>query len=248
VKRCSWIGAAALAALFACATGTQDTTGDLGGGTDDASTASPEGGLPGDDGGTSPQPGKDAASTADGSSGPTDSGAKPDAGPVDAGCTVTTMNLLTNGNFDTGAAPWVSSGTPVIGTSAQIGQTPQSAPNAVKLAGKNSASDVVYQTVAIPANATAATLKGYTWVTTSDLGTYDYLRLQTRDSTGTKLEELTNFSPSSSDVSWVSFSKALPTVHAGQSIQIALVATTDSSLSTTFWVDGLDLEVTYCKY
>ncbi len=248
----------------ACATGTQDVTGDnqLNHPNVDSGPqpgADDEGGMLSDDGGSlvkakNPDAGggdnsqdAGASSTDAGNDGaaPVDAGMKPDAG-----CLVTTENLLVNGNLDNGKAPWVLSSASDFASPPALPVTPQSGVTAAWLGGAPNANDYFYQPVVIPANATAAHLKGYRWIATTDIPGADILSIQTRSSGGTKLEELASLSPgsSSSDTKWIAFDYTLPALHAGQTIQIAFIGTTDSSLNTNFFIDSLDLEVTYCKY
>jgi len=271
VKASTYLGFASSLVIVlvaaACATGTENQTGDNqlvdpgddGGqqqGIDDS-----EAGMLSDEGGSQVQGKKDSGSQesqdassqqgTDAGTG-TDSGTGVDSGPPkpDAGCVVTTQNLLTNGNLDTGKSPWVLSAADVFAATADLptGITPQSGGTTSWLGGADNANDSFYQAVAIPANATAAHLKGYKWIGTEDIAGSDHLSIQTRSSAGSKLEELVNLSPGKSDGKWIAFDYTLSNVHAGQTIQIAFIGTTDSSLNTNFWVDSLDLEVTYCKY
>lgn len=249
------------AAAAACVTGTQDLPGDPipdpgeDGGTQPNDDDS--GGTLADDSGTAakqknPDAGSvvttpDAGSTDAGTVVP-DSGSKPDASVADGGCKVVTENLLVNGNLDNGKAPWVLSSAAVLASTADLPVAPQSGGYGAWLGGAPNANDFLYQVVAMPSNATAAHLKGYRWIATADFANIDILSFQTRSAAGTKLEQLGTLSPGSSDSKWVAFDYTLPNVHAGTSIQIAILGTTDSSLNTNMMVDTLDLEVTYCKY
>ncbi len=252
----------------ACANGSQDVGGDNsatdpGAGQQSSSDDDGGGNVLSDDGGSAvkqknPDAGGidavDAAGSGDSGSsgkdagGSTDSGTKVDASTTDAGCAVVTENLLVNGNLDTGKAPWVLSSAGVFDTPPSLPVTPQSGAIAAWLGGAPNANDSFYEPVAIPANATAAHLKGYRWIGTTDIAGADVLSIQTRSSAGAKLDQLASLSPGSSDTKWIAFDYTLPTAHAGQTIQIAFIGTTDSSLNTNFFIDSLDLEVTYCKY
>lgn len=253
-------------AAAACATGTQDQTGDnplsdpgdsgqqnvddseAGMLTDDA--AGVVKGKNPDASSSEPDASQSTGDAAPDAGGGTDAGTDSGTTKPDAGCVVTTENLLVNGALDNGKAPWVLSSASDFATSADLPSflTPQSGTTCAWLGGTNNANDYIYQPVAIPANATAAHLKGYKWIQTDDFANIDHLSIQTRSAAGTKLEELANLSPGSSDSKWIAFDYTLPNVHAGQTIQIAFIGTTDSSLITNFWIDTLDLEVTYCKY
>ena len=254
-----------LGAGAACANGSQEVAGDNSGTDPNASSgqqgaSDDDGGgtVLSDDGGSAVKPKNpdaggidavDAAGAADsGGDAGGDSGTKVDASVNDAGCAVVTENLLVNGNLDTGKAPWALSSAGVFDTPPSLKVTPQSGAIAAWLGGAPSANDSFYQAVAMPANATAAHLKGYRWIGTTDIPGADVLSIQTRSSVGAKLDQLATLSPGSSDTKWIAFDYTLPSAHAGQTIQIAFIGTTDSTLNTNFFIDSLALDVTYCKY
>ena len=167
----------------------------------------------------------------------------------DAGCTVVTENLLANPSFDVGTTPWVQSEASLI-FQAPSTITAQTAPDVGWMGDANNATQTLYQAIAIPANATALRVKGYKWIATEDAAGFDFLKIQTRTSAGVVLDELESYSPdeSASDTKWVAFDVAAPTAHAGQTIELAFVATTDDSLNTNFFLDTMEVDVTYCKY
>ena len=270
VKAPYWSLVCAFGALVACAAGTQDLTGDLG--LADADSGTPDtndsdsGKKLSDDGGTAVKeknPDAEAPISDDGGTTDPDGGEGTDAGTTqDSGtttttdastCTVTTANLLKNGTLDNGDSPWNLSSSGVIelydGTTDGLPVIPQSGLYAGWLGGYANAKDTLYQTVAIPATTTAVHLKGYRLIATSDSAGHDILSMQNRDTAGNKLEELVSLSPSAaaSDTDWVAFDYTWPTTHAGQSIQVAFVGTTNSSKNTNFFLDTLSLSVTYCK-
>jgi hypothetical protein len=212
-------------------------------------------GKNGGNGGATDAATKDAAgkTAPDGSTGGgTDSGSSSDSGTtvdagVDANCVVTTTNLLTNPGFDTGLAPWAQNPTGIIDTPPHLPVTPQAGNYAAWLGGDLNATDTLFQKVMVPATTTSLHVKGYKWFTTQDVPGFDVLSIQTRTSSGTKLEELASLSPSKDDTKWVAFDYTVPTTHAGQTIELALISDTDDSLNTNFFIDSLEVDATYCK-
>jgi hypothetical protein len=269
--------AASSLAVFACAQGANDGAGDLGGVTDvdgggngngngdqdgggvitgdqDSAINQGKGGSGGD--GTTDAATKDAAGKmqSDASSGGgTDSGSTQDSGTttmdagVDANCVVTTTNLLTNPGFDMGLAPWAQTPNTIIDTPPDLPLTPQSGTYAAWLGGDLNATDTLFQKVVVPATTTSLHVKGYKWFTTQDVPGFDVLSIQTRTSAGAMLEELASLSPSKDDTKWVAFDYTVPTTHAGQTIEIAFISSTDGSLNTNFFIDTLEVDATYCK-
>jgi hypothetical protein len=191
----------------------------------------------------------DDASTGGG----TDSGStSTDSGTtVDAGCTLTTTNLLQNPGFDMGATVWTQTPSTIITTTANLPMIPpQSGGYAAWLGGDLSATDTLYQPVTIPATTVSLHVKGYRWLTTQELDSgYDVLTIETRSSGGTKLDTLDQLSPTkdTQDTDWVAFDYAVPTTHAAQTIQLALISKTDATFNTNFFIDSLEVDATYCK-
>lgn len=174
-----------------------------------------------------------------------------DAMPIDAGCTVQTVQLLTNPAFD--ATPlgtgWVQApfdpAYPLIDVPAVA---PHTSPNGVWMGGFLSATDNLYQTVAIPASATALQLTGQRWIGTEETGgTYDTVRVQLRDSTGALLEQLVQWSNSDNGTAWSAFTLSAANPRAGQTVRLYLESSTDSSLNTNFFFDTFALNVTVCE-
>ncbi len=105
--------------------------------------------------------------------------------------------------------------------------------------------DSILQTVTIPSTATTATLAFWLHIDTSETTTitpFDTLKVQIRNTAGTVLSTLatysnlnkaTGFSQKSFDV----------TAFKGQTVQVFLVGTEDSSLQTSFVVDDFTLNV-----
>jgi hypothetical protein len=177
-----------------------------------------------------------------------------DGPPIDAPCTIQTVQLLANPSFD--ASPmgtgWVQApydaAYPLIADDIP-GAGEHTAPNAVWMGGFLSATDNMYQLVAIPASTTALQLRGQRWIGTEETGTtvYDSVRLQIRSSTGTMLEQLVQWSNANSNAAWAPFVLSTVSPYAGQQVRVYLESSTDSTLNTNFFFDTFVLEATVCQ-
>jgi hypothetical protein len=173
----------------------------------------------------------------------------PDAAPT---CTVQTVQLLLNQNFDGAPAGinWTQIAAdpmyPPIGAPPAT-VTPVSAPNIAWMGGLLSATDRVYQDVAIPASATAVELRVNRWIATEELGgQFDTLTIQLRTTADVTLANLANWSNSNQSTTWVAANLPSPSPYAGQTIRVHLQSTTDSTLNTNFFLDSFQLAVTAC--
>jgi kumamolisin len=159
----------------------------------------------------------------------------------------TTQQLLGNPGFENGSgspAPWtVSAG--VIDNSSF--EAPHTGVWKAWLNGYGSVhTDTLWQQVSIPATATSASLSYWRHIDTAETSTttaYDTLKLQIRNSSGTVLATLATYSNLNADTGYTQVSFDL-SAYKGQTIQIYLVGTEDSSLKTSFVVDDFLLNVT----
>jgi hypothetical protein len=159
----------------------------------------------------------------------------------------TTQQLLGNPGFENGSgspAPWtVSAG--VIDNSSF--EAPHAGVWKAWLNGYGSVhTDTLWQQVSIPATATSASLSYWRHIDTAETSTttaYDTLKLQIRNSSGTVLATLATYSNLNAGTGYTQVSFDL-SAYKGQTIQIYLVGTEDSSLKTSFVVDDFLLKVT----
>jgi hypothetical protein len=159
----------------------------------------------------------------------------------------TTQQLLGNPGFENGSSsptPWtVSSG--VIDKSS--GELPHTGTWKAWLDGYGSThTDTVWQPVTIPSATSQATLLFWLHIDTAETSTttaYDALKLQLRNSSGAVLTTLAIYSnlDANSGYRQVSFDV---TSYKGQTVQVYLVGTEDSSLKTSFVVDDFALYAT----
>lgn len=145
-----------------------------------------------------------------------------------------------NGGFENGTAPWVESSSG--GYELIDGTRPHTGARSAYLGGYNRATDLVYQTVTIPASSTSDSLS-YWWYMTSQEGTgtaYDFMYAEVRNTSGTLLGTLQTLSNRSTRNTWTQ-STLNVAAWKGQTVRIEFRATTDSSLPTSFFVDDAAL-------
>ena len=151
-----------------------------------------------------------------------------------------TQQLLGNPGFESGStttAPW-SVSTGVIDNSSF--EAPNTGSWKAWLNGYGSVhTDSLLQQVSIPATASSAVLSFWRHIETAETTTKanDNLKVQVRTSTGTILNTLATYSNLNAAAGYTQSSFDL-TSYKGQTIQIYLVGTEDSSLKTSFIVDS----------
>jgi len=176
----------------------------------------------------------------------------PDAGPPDPPpCTVQTVNLLNNANFDNGLGAWAqasSGGYQLIMNQSDTGITAHSGVMVAWLSGYDNAVDSIAQNVSLPADAANVTLKGQRHFTTDESGgTYDKTWLEITDPAGNVLEQLAQWSNQDVSGDWVAIQYPLAGAYQGQTIKVRLRSDTDYSNPSWFFYDTLRLEVTTCQ-
>lgn len=158
----------------------------------------------------------------------------------------TATQLLGNPGFENGSAspaPWVVTAG-VIDNS--TGEAAHSGSWKAWLDGYGSAhTDTLAQTVTLPSTLTTATLSFFLHIDTAETtktAAYDTLKVQLRNSAGTVLTTLATYSNlnAASGYSLKSFNVA---AYKGQTVQLYLVGTEDSSLQTSFVADDFALNV-----
>ncbi len=157
----------------------------------------------------------------------------------------TTTQILGNPGFETGAAtPWTAS-TGILdnGTS----EAAHSGSWKAWLDGYGSShTDSLTQQVAIDPAATAANLSFWLHVDTAETSTttaYDTLKVQIRNASGTVLATLATYSNLNAATGFAQKTFDLG-AYKGQTLQVYLVGTEDSSAQTSFVVDDFALNVT----
>jgi hypothetical protein len=157
--------------------------------------------------------------------------------------TITTTQLLGNPGFESGAVTWTTSSGVITNSTSEAAH---GGSWYAWMDGYGSAhTDSILQQVAIPAGKTSATLTFYLHVDTAETTTttaYDTLKVQIRNSSGTVLATLATYSNLNKNTGYTQKSFSLNS-YIGQTIQVYLVGTEDTSLQTSFVVDDFALNV-----
>ncbi|GLV53835.1 hypothetical protein KDH_06860 [Dictyobacter sp. S3.2.2.5] len=154
-------------------------------------------------------------------------------------------NVVKNGGFESGSSSWTESssgGYEIVDSS-----NPHSGSNSAYLCGYNSCTDTIYQTVSVPSTATNITLSYWVYISTSESGStcYDYFYARLRTSSGTIIstpQKLCNANAKG----WTQYTFNVTSTlssYKGQQVQVYFAGTTDSSLTSNFYVDDVALTV-----
>ena len=149
--------------------------------------------------------------------------------------------LIINGGLEGSISPWVLSGAGAFYTN--NGNYPHGGAGYMYFGVNNNVSGQVYQTVAIPSNATANLTFWFNCSSSEGTTTpYDFLYVEVRNTSGTLLQTIATYSnrnkTTAGNYSQKSFSLA---AFRGQTIRLQFRSTTDVSLSTTFRIDDVSL-------
>jgi Zn-dependent metalloprotease len=150
--------------------------------------------------------------------------------------------LITNGGFESGSAPWTLSGQVTLST----GTFPHSGVAYMILGAVNSTTGTLYQQVTIPSG-TSPNLNFWLNVTTSEAAgaaVFDRLFIEVRSTTGTLLGTLATFSNQNSGTAGVYVLRGPYNLSsfAGQTVRIQFRSTEDVSLPTSFRVDDVSVK------
>ncbi len=162
-----------------------------------------------------------------------------------AGAAFAQTELITNGSFSSGFSGWTQNGTAWAGTSLSNYHTyPGYAALGVDNNGypKENADGAFHQTISIPANATAATLSFWYYITTHETGyaVNDKLFVSIRDSYGNFIAYTAILSNVNKTTGYVQKTFDL-SYYKGQTIQVRFGAVTNSSNTTTFRIDDVSV-------
>jgi hypothetical protein len=172
-------------------------------------------------------------------------------------CTVKTMQLLVNPALDT-TGGWVQQNIdnayPIITNTGVL--APHSAPNKAWMGGITgddigaaSATDVMYQDVAVPAGTTQLVVTLQYDVRTSETGTtvYDRADVSLLKTDGTPLESVIQLTNATPKTAWTALSKTFTGNYSGQTVRLRFTSTNDIISATSFYFDTFALTATYCQ-
>ena len=154
-----------------------------------------------------------------------------------------TTELVTNGGFESGSSGWTqeaSGGAAIITSNASQARTGS---GVAWLGGYNNATDALTQPITVPSGASSVTLQYWYRITTSETvpGAWDTLQVQVLNSGGSLLQTLASYSNQNASSSWAQSPAFNLASYAGQTIRIRFIATTDSSASSSFYIDDVSV-------
>jgi hypothetical protein len=159
----------------------------------------------------------------------------------------TATERLLNGGFESGAASWTLASAFNVATS---GSFPHAGVGNAYNSATNSSTGSIYQTVAISATATAATLSFWLNVVTQESTTatsaYDTLTVQVKDAAGATLGTLATYSnlnnKDNGNIAGSYTKKSFSLLaYKGKTVRIYFGSSTDVSYPTTFRIDDASL-------
>ena len=157
--------------------------------------------------------------------------------------TTTGTEKILNGGFESGATSWTGT-TGVINT--WSGQPAyQGLKNAWIGGNGKTATEYIYQTVAIPSTATSAILSFYMHIDTAETTTstaYDKLAVTLQNTSGSTLKTLATYSNLNKASGYVLKTFDV-SAYKGQTVRVYFKGTEDSSLQTSFVLDNVSLIV-----
>jgi hypothetical protein len=172
---------------------------------------------------------------------------------IDASCAPIVMELLTNGNFDSGSlgTGWtetpIVAGDELVASQDAIGGPADTAPNVAWMGGyarSGNNTDALDQDVDIPSGTTSLVLTGSYLVATSDGFGLDTGHVLLVSTTNTPLEAGLDVDDTGDASTWTPFSKTFGDAHAGETVRLRVTTTSDDSYATAFFFDSLSLEAT----
>jgi hypothetical protein len=152
-------------------------------------------------------------------------------------------NATVNGDFEQGPVAWAQ--TASDGAQLIVSEPTQARAGSfdARLGGSDSATHVLYQDIAIPANATTATLRFWRRIASEESGSTIYDRLEValvNPSGGAALATLVSLSNANAGTTWVEHTFDV-TAHKGRTVRLRFTATCDGSYPTTFRIDDVSL-------
>ncbi len=192
---------------------------------------------------------------------PPDALVPPDAAlPIDSSsCTIQTVDLLANGNFDSGDVSWTTDGFPtfysvILSTSSTpdpFPVTPHSGSWGAWLGGaygdiSQDQTMTILQQVSVPASATNLSISGQRYFVSEDSGTFDIAAIEIWNTSNAYLATVASWDADDVTAGWTAFSFPAGN-YAGQTIRVVVGSVNDFSLNTNFLFDTLRFNATVCQ-
>lgn len=155
-------------------------------------------------------------------------------------------NVLPNGNFDSPTPPWVQMPTTPALLCGTGTINPDSAPSAACLGNTDGTMQTLSQTIALPGDASSATLTGKICITTADTAAMDKDVLSFDLLDGAAVISALGKKSNRDGVAACEFSAfelTAPITSAPETATLRIRSTLDANMPTTFFVDTLALTV-----
>jgi subtilase family serine protease len=155
-------------------------------------------------------------------------------------------NLVANPGFESSSSPWQESSSG--GYEIVDPTNPHAGSDSAYLCGYDGCNDQIWQNVTLPSSFTTATFSYWTYIDTNETSTttcYDNFHARLRTSSGTTIATVQTQCNLNTH-GWTKYTFTVSSqlsAYKGQAIQVYFQGTTDSSLSTDFFVDDVSLTV-----
>ena len=151
--------------------------------------------------------------------------------------------LVSNGGFESGLTNWTVHGSPSAITSQH-----HTGSASAQLCGRVSCSDQLIQTVSLPATMTSGSISYWYRITTAETSAscLDRLTVSIRTTAGGTISLIQTLCNTNKTNSWVEKTLVLPSTvlsRKGQSVQVAFLASGNTTNATTFDLDDVSLTV-----
>jgi hypothetical protein len=158
------------------------------------------------------------------------------------------QELITNGSFDSGIAPWVSQGDyHLITTLPSYHSPPGYGAGPVTSSGTwiNNGSGSLSQSFAVPASASTLTISYWRFISTNEINPsipYDYLYVDLLTLGGSLITQIAQWSNANATANYVQNSSTVNVAsYAGQTLALRFTATSDVSYTSVFRIDDVSV-------
>ena len=150
-------------------------------------------------------------------------------------------DVLVNGGFESGAGVgWqeVGGGYELILPGEESPVDPHDGGYLAWLGGADGATHELWQEVVVPAGTARLTLRCWTWISSQEPSgaAHDILTFALRTTSGDPIETLISLSNLDHAAAWTEVAASASAAHAGETIRVQILAQTDGSLTTNFFL------------